>query len=183
MFQLSHPDELPNPEEEKQKIDPLSPERYPEEISIEICEEQKGISYSKLFMPYLKGAKAIKICDPYIRLQYQIYNLMNFCEILDTSEITIKVDLITDCDSYQENEIREKLDELKKGLKQDQIDFDYSFDSSRHDRYIETDTGWKIILGRGLDIFQKPDDKFTLGFLDQNKRKCKSTTITYIQNN
>ena len=24
-----------------------------------------------------------------------------------------------------------------------------------------------------------PDDKFTLGFLDQTKRKCKATTITY----
>ena len=48
-----------------------------------------------------------------------------------------------------------------------------------HDRWIETDTGWRIILGRGLDIFQKPDDKFTLGFMDQTKRKCKATTITY----
>lgn len=61
----------PNPEEEKQGIDPLSPERNPDEKTIDIAEGQKGISYKKLFLPYLKGAKAIKIFDPYIRLQYQ----------------------------------------------------------------------------------------------------------------
>ena len=72
-----------------------------------------------------------------------------------------------------------KLDELKTGLSRDHIDFNYAFNENLHDRWIETDTGWRIILGRGLDIFQKPDDKFTLGFLDQTKRKCKATTINY----
>ncbi|MBN1830165.1 MAG: ATP-dependent Lon protease, partial [Deltaproteobacteria bacterium] len=137
------------------------------------------ISYEKLFLPYLKGAKLIKICDPYIRLQYQIYNLMSFCEMLDPSDGPLKLDLVTACDSYLETELKTKLSELKIGLSKDQIDFDYILDSSIHDRWIETDTGWRIILGRGLDIFQKPDDKFTLGFMDQTKRKCKATTITY----
>ncbi len=92
---------------------------------------------------------------------------------------TLKLDLVTTCDSYLETELKTKLSELKIGLSKDQIDFDYILDSSIHDRWIEADTGWRIILGRGLDIFQKPDDKFTLGFMDQTKRKCKATTITY----
>jgi len=50
-----------------------------------------------------------------------------------------------------------------------------------HDRWIETDTGWRIILGRGLDLFLKPEGKFTLGFMDQTKRRCKATTITYMR--
>jgi len=79
----------------------------------------------------------------------------------------------------KETELRGKLEELKKGLSPDHIEFNYVFDNNLHDRWIETDTGWRIILGRGLDIFQKPEDKFTLGFLDQTKRKCKATTITY----
>ncbi len=91
----------------------------------------------------------------------------------------IKVDLVTGCEAYQKNELSQKLDELKTGLSRDHIDFNYAFNENLHDRWIETDTGWRIILGRGLDIFQKPDDKFTLGFLDQTKRKCKATTITY----
>jgi ATP-dependent Lon protease len=178
-FQLSHPEERPSAEEEKRRIDPLSPERAPQPGTLDIAEGQKGISYEKLFLPFLKDAKSIKICDPYIRLQYQIYNLMNFCEILEPKTEKVAVDLITGCDPYQSAELGEKLDELKKGLAADDIEFDYVFDENIHDRWIETDTGWRILLGRGLDIFQKPDDKFTLGFLDQRKRKCKATTITY----
>ena len=180
-FQLSHPEERPDPELEKQKIDPLSPDRSPEEKTLDLVEGQRGISYEKLFFPYLKGAKSIKICDPYIRLQYQIYNLISFCEMIDPTDEKVKLDLLTACDSYMEAELRNKLSELKKGLSQENIEFDYVFEDSIHDRWIETNTGWRIILGRGLDIFQKPNDKFTLGFMDQTKRKCKATTITYIR--
>ena len=180
-FQLSHPEERPDPELEKQKIDPLSPDRSPEEKTLDLVEGQRGISYEKLFFPYLKGAKSIKICDPYIRLQYQIYNLISFCEMIDPTDEKVKLDLLTACDSYMEAELRNKLSELKKGLSQENIEFDYVFEDKIHDRWIETNTGWRIILGRGLDIFQKPDDKFTLGFMDQTKRKCKATTITYIR--
>jgi len=34
------------------------------------------------------------------------------------------------------------------------ITFDVSLDEAIHDRSIVTDTGWKIILGRGLEILQ-----------------------------
>jgi ATP-dependent Lon protease len=178
-FQLSHPDERPDPEQEEQKTDPLSPDRSPTERTLDLLEGQRGISYKKLFLPYLKGAKTIKICDPYIRLQYQIYNLMSFCEILDPSEGILKLNLVTACDTDMEAELKEKLNELKTGLSRDHIEFDYNLAGNLHDRWIETDTGWRIIMGRGLDIFQKPDDKFTLDFTDQTKRKCKATTITY----
>jgi len=90
-FQLSHPDERPNPEKENKKIDPLRPDRSPEEKTVDIVEGQTGISYENLFLPYLQGADHIKICDPYIRLQYQIYNLMNFCEILEPLENKLTV--------------------------------------------------------------------------------------------
>ena len=181
-FQLSHADERPNPGDETKRIDLLAPGRAPVEKTLDIAEGQKGISFEKLFLPYVKGAKSIKICDPYIRLQYQIYNLMSFCEMLDPTEDKLKLNLVTACDAYQEGELRDKLGELKIGLSRDHIEFDYVFDNTLHDRWIETDTGWRISLGRGLDIFQKPDDKFTLGFLDQTKRRCKATTIIYTRN-
>ncbi len=120
-FQLSHPEERPNAEEEKRRIDPLSPERAPQPGTVDIAEGQKGISYEKLFLPFLKDAKSIKIRDPYIRLQYQIYNLMNFCEIIEPKTEKVAVDLITGCDPYQSAELGEKLDELKKGLAADDI--------------------------------------------------------------
>ena len=178
-FQDSHPDTRPDPEEDARDIDPLSPDRAPEAMNLDIVEGQRGVSYQRLFFPYVKDARAIRVCDPYIRLQYQIYNFMSFCEILEPREGNLKLDLITASDASLADEVKWKLDELKKGLLSDRIDFNYVFDNSIHDRWIETDTGWRIILGRGLDIFQRQDDKFTLGFLDQTKRRCKATTIAY----
>jgi len=180
-FQESHPEEKPEPSEEKQVYDPLAPDRPAEEMTLDIKEGQRGISFAKLFAPYLKGATLVKVCDPYIRLQYQIYNFMSFCEIMEPSEEGLKVELMTSVESYQEAELKHKLENMKAGFIQDQIELYYRFDNSLHDRWIETDTGWRIILGRGLDIFQKPEDRFTLGFFDQTKRKCKATTITYVR--
>lgn len=180
-FQDSHEEERPNPEPEALKLDPLSLERMPEEKTLDLLEGQRGISYEKLFFPYLRGAKSVKLVDPYIRMQYQLYNLMAFCEVLDVSDSTLELDLITGPDTYSEMEQRSKLDELKDGLRRDHIEFNYAIADNLHDRWIETDTGWRIILGRGLDIFQKPEDRFSLGFTDQTKRQCKATTITYVR--
>ncbi len=180
-FQESHPEEKPEPAEEPQVVDPLAPDRSPEAMTLDIKEGQRGISYARLFAPYLKGATLVKVCDPYVRLQYQIYNFMSFCEILDPPADGMKVELMTGVDAYQESELKRKLEELKSGLQQDQIELEYHFDNSLHDRWIETDTGWRMILGRGLDIFQKAEDRFTLGFFDQTKRKCKATTVTYVK--
>jgi ATP-dependent Lon protease len=178
-FQLSHPSERPDPEVEKTRIDPLDSSRQPEEKTIDISEGQRDVSYEKLFAPYMKGAKEIKITDPYIRMQYQVFNLISFCEILEPHDSPIKVGLVTAADQHHDEESIAMLSDLKKSLSRDNIDFAFSFDQNLHDRKIETDTGWRITLGRGLDIFQKPDDKFSMGFMDQTKRKCKATSIVY----
>jgi ATP-dependent Lon protease len=179
-FQLTHPEEKPDPEEIEGEVDPLSVDRKPIETSIDIEDGQKGVSFEKLFKPYLKGAKSIKLIDPYIRYDYQIHNFINFCESITPAEGEVELKLLTSSESkFQQKEIESKFEELKDSLVQDRINFSYEFDNSLHDRWIEADTGWRIILGRGLDIFQKPEGKFTLGFVDQTKRKCKPTTVVY----
>ena len=180
-FQLSHPDEQPSPGVKTKVIDPLVPDRNPKETVINIAEGQKGISFEKLFLPYVRGAKSIRICDPFIRQQYQVINLLNFCEILDPQDENLRVDLVTKCEAYQMDEVTRRLDELRDSLSRADIDFNFIFDQTLHDRSVETDTGWQIILGRGLDIFQKLDDKFSVGFMDQTKRKCRATKISYIR--
>jgi ATP-dependent Lon protease len=129
----------------------------------------------------MKGTKEIRIFDPYIRMQYQVFNLISFCEILEAQDTPIRVILVTAADQYREDESIAMLSDLKKSLGRDNIEFSFSFDQNLHDRKIETDTGWRITLGRGLDIFQKPDDKFSLGFMDQTKRRCKATSIVYMR--
>ena len=47
-----------------------------------VSENQRGISFDKLFGLYLEGAKKITITDPYIRVFHQMRNLMEFIETI-----------------------------------------------------------------------------------------------------
>lgn len=53
-----------------------------------------GYSYESIMGAYLKGAKAVVIEDPYIRLQHQIQNFVRFCETVLKAGTVKK---ITDC--------------------------------------------------------------------------------------
>ena len=46
------------------------------------------------------------------------------------------------------------LSEIKDAVAEGGIELEVEFDPTGHDRKITTDTGWRIQLGRGLDIFQ-----------------------------
>lgn len=50
----------------------------------EFQENQRGVSYEKLLLPYLSGATEITITDPYIRQFHQARNLMELIEALAT---------------------------------------------------------------------------------------------------
>ena len=52
-----------------------------------------------------------------------------------------------------------------------------------HARHIVTNTGWKILLDRGLDIFQRfeMNDAFNLSNRIQNQRACKGFEVTYMK--
>ncbi|MEK6655726.1 MAG: MIT C-terminal domain-containing protein, partial [Thermodesulfobacteriota bacterium] len=181
-FQMSHPEEKPAQEKAEAPSDNLSPDRKAIETTLNIADGQRGVSYARLFNPYLRGATVIKLVDPYIRYDYQIHNFLNFCETLTATDAGLSVELVTGADTKsQETEISAKMNELKESLVPDRIGLTWRFETGLHDRWIGTDTGWRILLGRGLDIFQKPEGKFTLGFVDQTKRRCKATTITYVK--
>ena len=66
------------------------------------------------------------------------------------------------------------------------IDFSWAFDETGtiHARHIVTDHGWRIMLDRGLDIFQPYDMKDTFTFANrlQQYRPCKAFEITIIRN-
>ena len=179
-FQQLHPVVRPKNDEAAPKAEPLSPERSPEPGTVEIKEGQTGISYRRLFAPYLRGARTVTLVDPYIRLDYQIYNLMSFIELLDPDNGGLNLQVITAADSNEEEvQLSEKLDQLQESANSKKVTFTYSFDRTKHDRLIETDTGWRITLGRGLDIFHRIESRFSLGFTDQTQRKCKETNIVY----
>ena len=183
-FQMTHPENRPEEPKEESKADPMSPDRKPTEVSIDLADGQRGVSFERLFDPYLKNAKSIKLVDPYIRFDYQVHNLISFCECIAPDHDIVEVTLVTCGETpEQEREMKAKLDEVQNSMAKDRIVLKYGFESGLHDRYIESDTGWRIILGRGLDIFYKPEGRFSLGFIDQTKRRCKATTITYVRAN
>ncbi|MCX6879809.1 MAG: hypothetical protein NTW21_39295 [Verrucomicrobia bacterium] len=116
--------------------------------------------------------------DPYIRLDYQIFNLMSFIELLAPEAGGIELHLVTSAGSNEDEVVlSEKLDTLLQSITDNKVKFTYTFDPAKHDRMIETDTGWRITLGRGLDFLQRAEGRYALGFIDQSQRKCKETSI------
>ena len=150
-------------------------------------EDQSGVSYEKLFGEYLEGAKRIEIQDPYIMKPYQTRNLMEFLEVVyhhKKPEDEVSVTLLTKADKEYFSDQDMRLSRIKDSAALIGIDFEYSYDGTDtiHDRNIVLDNGWKIILGRGLDIFQVFDiDMLSFASRVQEIRKCKAFEITYCQ--
>jgi len=152
-------------------------------------ENQRGISFDTLFGLYLRGASKITVTDPYIRLFYQIRNFMEFLETVvkqKPTEEEVAVHLITTRDEFKSDQQREHLDRIAKSCLTTGITFTWEFDEGEtiHARHIVTDHGWKILLDRGLDIFQHYDmgDAFTFANRLQQFRACKAFEVTYIKN-
>ena len=151
-----------------------------------IRDNQEGISYKKLFAPYLKGSKHITLVDPYIRVPYQMKHLLEFCLMLaqnkeEDEEINLNVITWNEPDEKLALS-KESLDEISNSVFDLGIKLTYAFNQNIHDRYIESDNGWKIILGRGLDIFLKPEGRYDIAEIYQEKKKCRACEITYVWN-
>lgn len=158
---------------------------------IVIKENQKGISFARLFAAHLKGASYVHLADPYLQKPWQVKNLMEFCTML--LQITppgeeASLSVITKYDEYDvgsEKRVRDMLSSVVEAFLDTDLKVEYEFDLSPgfHARYIEADTGWKIQLDRGLDIFQPYDmnNMFSLENQWQEKRACRGFEVTYLR--
>ncbi|MCT2042116.1 BREX system Lon protease-like protein BrxL [Pseudoclavibacter alba] len=124
---------------------------------------QHGVSYENLLLPYLRGASVITITDPYIRAPHQGRNLADLLSLLavakdDAEEIDVL--LVTSEETKDEFKASQivMLKSIRDASAAVGIRMNVRFDESIHDRRIETDHGWRIDLGKGLDIWQKPSD-------------------------
>jgi ATP-dependent Lon protease len=151
-------------------------------------ENQKGLSFDTLFGPYLKGATAITVTDPYIRLFYQMRNFMEFLEIVVKHKAPgeeVSVHLVTTEDEFKGEQQKENFEKMKESARAVGVNFTWAFDGTGtiHARHIVTDHGWKISLDRGLDIFQhyEMNDAFTFANRLQQYRPCKAFEVTFIK--
>ena len=144
---------------------------------------QTGVTFQKMFMPYLAKSKEITIEDPYIRSSWQLRNLIEFLTMLveNRPDEAIKVRLVT----WEEDEklpvLIDRLDDIKDDMATYGIDFDYSF-REFHDRLITTDDGWHINPGRGLDIYEKYN-AYSVASGKQEHRKCREFRVSYMRDN
>lgn len=152
------------------------------------AENRKSVSYDALFGPYIQNATKIVISDPYIRYFYQIRNMMEFVEMVirrKAPEDQVAVHLVTGPDDGNIYNQRDLLDSITKACAGTGVEFTWTFDDSgtAHARDIVTDTGWKIVLDRGLDIFQAPlkREGFNLGDRLQEYRMVKGFYVTYVR--
>ena len=150
-----------------------------------IRDNQSGISYDNAFGSYLLNATNIKITDPYIRLPYQLRNFMELAKLISEKKepnSEIKLHLITsNNEDYIEN-AKDAFEQMRYSLESMGIIFSYEFDDFIHDRSIDMDNGWKIILGRGLDIWQKTGGWYDINEYVQEQRLCKACEITFVKN-
>lgn len=163
-------------------------ESEPKETHIAWTENKRGLTFDRLFGPYLKGALQITITDPYIRLFHQVRNLMELMETVakvKSDEDEVAVHLITSEDDFRGEQQKEQLQKVTDACASAGIRFTWEFDQSGaiHARHIVTDHGWKILLDRGLDVFQRYEmnDAFDLSNRLQQYRQCKAFEVTFLR--
>lgn len=144
---------------------------------------QTGVSYENLLLPWLIGAKKITIVDGYIRMFHQGRNLTDLLSLLavtkdSTEEIEVTLETIEeDRDEFKRKQL-EMLVEIRNSAEAFGVKLSVKWNPTIHDRWITTDHGWRIQLGKGLDIWEKPMNMFAAN-RQEFRPIAKSFTINY----
>lgn len=161
--------------------------KQPKAGHVVVPENTKGWSYRRLFAAHLAGATKIVIRDPYVRLFFQARNVMEFLEMvheLVPEGDEMDVHLVTQSDPESCVKQEENLNQIVEAFTGSRIAFSWEFDHSPgfHARSITTDTGWKILTDRGLDMFQRFESgPFSLAQVLQAARLTRSVEVTYLR--
>lgn len=156
----------------------------------EYRENQRGMSYERLFGPYLDGVQKVEVIDPYIRKFYQCRNLMEVLEVIlshfdySVPEVSVHLTTVRD-DEFFDSKQDEYLQQIAEAMSPLGLSFTYDYDESRtiHDRKMVINDTWEILLGRGLDIWQYFDagNAFAVETNVPEVRKVKEFGITYLR--
>jgi ATP-dependent Lon protease len=162
--------------------------RGPAPGHVTFVENQKGVSFDALLGPWLDGAAVITLTDPYIRVYHQMRNLMELLEVValrkpDGEDVQFQLITAPDPDDIERQ--TGYLEQIRDGIAPLGVEFSWAFDgtSTIHARHLVTDTGWKILLDRGLDVFQRADlnNGFSPANRHQRFRQVKAFEVTYLR--
>jgi len=177
-----------NAENIKAKVEEHAPEPLPKPGHVVVPENTRGWSYRRLFAGHLQGARKITISDPYVRHFFQARNLMELLQMvhdLVPEGDEVSVHLITQSDPETCERQAENLAQISDSFAGSRIAFTWELNHNPnfHARSITTDTGWKITIDRGLDIFQKFESgPFSIEQGIQEARLTRGAEITYLRN-
>ena len=167
-------------------VKPVEHDSGAREGCMTVSENQTGIDYEKLFAKHLKGAKEILIVDPFIRKFHQARNMMDLLSVIlkgkaREDEVTVK--LRTAKDEFDPAAQEKYFEQIAEAYAPEGLTFTWEYLDNLHDRWIDTDTGWHIIMGRGLDIFQQFDGRnaFSIQNVVPSRRQCKAFSVTYVK--
>ena len=146
---------------------------------------ERNVTYDKIFGRILDDSVgSVQIFDPFIRSYRQIQYLTEFCEVLVHRCPNLRsIELITKLDdeegeekkeNKQEAEFAKIMEDLWEG--RFRIKFSFKYDPELHDREVRFDHGWRVKLGRGLELFQ-PTGR--IGKFKQELRECKKCSIDF----
>ena len=97
----------------------------------------------------------------------------------------VTVHAITVADDYNSERQTENLQKIADACLSVGIQFTWEYDTTgtKHDRDITTDHGWKLVLSRGIDVFQRYELNETFNFANrlQQYRPCKEFNVTYVR--
>ena len=100
-------------------------------------------------------------------------------------EDEVAVHLITVEDDFKGQQQKESFEKIQESCSAVGIEFTWELDTSGtgHARHIVTDQGWKILLDRGLDVFQhyEMNDAFAFANRLQQFRPCKAFEVTFLR--
>lgn len=151
----------------------------------EFSENETGVTYEGLFMDYLQGETDLILVDPFIRSPHQGRNLAEFLTMLASNkdiseELSVTLQTSQDDDAYQRNKQETMLEQIQTSAKALGVDLLVAYHDNLHDRWIRTNSGWTITLGRGLDIYQRFEGGFySLAATNQAFRRVKAFAVTY----
>ena len=130
-------------------VKPVEHDSGAREGCMTVSENQTGIDYEKLFAKHLKGAKEILIVDPFIRKFHQARNIMDLLSVIlkgkaREDEVTVK--LRTAKDEFDPAAQEKYFEQIAEAYAPEGIAFTWEYLDNLHDRWIDTNTGWHIIM-------------------------------------
>ncbi len=169
--------------------DPMAMTRIPnaQPGHVVLSENTKGWSYRRLFSQHLVGAKKIIVRDPYVRHFFQARNMMELLQMvhdLVPEGDEVSVHLVTQSDAETCIKQSENLNQIAASFSGSRVQFTWELDENTnfHARNIVTDTGWKITIDRGLDIFQRFESgPFSVEQAIQEARLTRGAEVSYLR--